>query len=71
LDFFSFNEWSEEDERIVGHPRDPFKRIDIRSSSRHVRIEVDGEVLADSSRTVRYSASRGEPAAISCCDRSS
>jgi len=69
LDFFSFDEWSEEDERIVGHPRDPFKRIDIRSSSRHVRIEVDGEVLADSSRpmllfetglSTRYSLPRGD-----------
>ena len=50
LDFFSFDEWFEEEERIVGHPRDPFKRIDIRSSSRHVRIEVDGQVLAESVR---------------------
>lgn len=50
LDFFSFDEWSEEDERIVGHPRDPFKRIDVRRSSRHVRIELDGQVLAESSR---------------------
>ena len=40
LDFFSFDEWLEEDERIVGHPRDPFKRIDVRNSSRHVRIEL-------------------------------
>ena len=52
LDFFSFDEWSEEDERIVGHPRDPFKRIDVRSSSRHVRIELDGQVLAESSRPI-------------------
>ena len=50
LDFFSFDEWFEEDERIVGHPRDPFKRIDVRSSSRHVRIELDGQVLAESFR---------------------
>jgi uncharacterized protein (DUF427 family) len=50
LDFFSFDEWFEEDERIVGHPRDPFKRIDVRSSSRHVRVEFDGQVLAESSR---------------------
>lgn len=48
LDFFSFDEWSEEDERIVGHPRDPFKRIDVRRSSRQVRIEFDGQVLAES-----------------------
>ncbi len=39
--------WYEEDERILGHPRDPFKRIDIRQSSRHVRVEIDDQVLAD------------------------
>ena len=50
LDFFSFDTWYEEDERIVGHPRDPFKRIDIRRSTRHVRIELDGQVLAESMR---------------------
>jgi uncharacterized protein (DUF427 family) len=50
LDFDAFDEWLEEDEPILGHPRDPFKRIDIRQSSRTVRIEWDGQVLAESSR---------------------
>jgi uncharacterized protein (DUF427 family) len=50
FDFFAFDAWYEEDEQIVGHPRDPFHRIDTRQSSRHVRIELDGELLADSSR---------------------
>ena len=51
LDFDGFD-WLEEDEPIVGHPRDPFHRIDIRKSSRHVRIEHDGHVLAESTRPV-------------------
>ena len=42
--------WLEEDEEIVGHPRDPFKRIDVRRSSRRVRVEIDGEVVAESDR---------------------
>lgn len=50
LDFEGFDEWLEEDEKIVSHPRDPFARIDMRQSSRHVRIEVDGSVLAESDR---------------------
>ncbi len=50
LDFAAFDGWYEEDERIVGHPRDPFHRIDVLHSSRHVRVELDGVVLADSSR---------------------
>ena len=49
LDFDAFD-WWEEDEPIVGHPRDPFHRIDVRQSSRRVRLEHHGIVLADSDR---------------------
>jgi uncharacterized protein (DUF427 family) len=49
LDFTSFD-WLEEDEPIVSHPRDPFHRIDVIRSSRSVRIELDGHVLAASAR---------------------
>jgi len=39
--------------RIVpGGPRDPFHRVDVLPSSRHVRLELDGHVLAESSRPV-------------------
>jgi uncharacterized protein (DUF427 family) len=48
LDFGAFDAWYEEDERIVSHPRDPFHRIDILHSSRHVRVEVAGVTLAES-----------------------
>jgi uncharacterized protein (DUF427 family) len=50
LDFEGFDAWYEEDERILVHPRDPYHRVDILRSSRVVRIELDGEVLAESSR---------------------
>ena len=50
LDFGAFDAWYEEDEPIVGHPRDPFHRIDIRRSSRRVLVELDGAVLAESTR---------------------
>jgi uncharacterized protein (DUF427 family) len=49
LDFGAF-EWREEDEPIVAHPHDPFKRIDILASSRHIRLECEGRLLAESSR---------------------
>ena len=48
VDFGGFDAWYEEDERNVGHPRDPFHRIDIVRSSRHVRVERDGVLLAES-----------------------
>jgi uncharacterized protein (DUF427 family) len=50
LDFGAFDAWYEEDEPNVGHPRDPFHRIDVLPSSRHVRVELDGHVLAESAR---------------------
>lgn len=49
LDFDAF-EWREEDESIVSHPHDPFGRIDVLHSSRQIRIEHDGTLLAESSR---------------------
>ena len=39
LEFAAF-EWREEDEPMVSHPHDPFSRIDVLRSSRHVRIEI-------------------------------
>lgn len=50
LDFNAFDSWFEEEERLVAHPRDPYHRVDVRPSSRRVRIELDGVVLADSAR---------------------
>ena len=50
LDFNAFDAWYEEDERVHGHPRDPFSRIDVRRTSRPVRIELDGEVLAETTQ---------------------
>jgi uncharacterized protein (DUF427 family) len=49
LDFAEFD-WYEEDERILGHPRDPYHRVDVLRSSRPVRVEVDGEVVAETTR---------------------
>jgi uncharacterized protein (DUF427 family) len=50
LDFRGFDAWYEEDERILSHPREPYHRVDVRKSSRRVRIELEGEVLAESAR---------------------
>jgi uncharacterized protein (DUF427 family) len=51
LDFGAFT-WLEEDEEAVGHPHDPFKRIDTLRSSRHVVVALNGTVLADTTRAV-------------------
>lgn len=52
MPFDRLDEWYEEDERALGHPRDPFHRVDTRRSSRHVVVRVGGEVVADSTRPV-------------------
>ena len=44
------DEWFEEDEQVFGHARDPYHRIDVMPSSRHVRIRVNGVVVSESSR---------------------
>ena len=48
LDWDAMSEWFEEDEPVYTHPRDPYSRVDILASSRHVRVEVDGVTVADS-----------------------
>jgi uncharacterized protein (DUF427 family) len=50
LDFDAFDVWYQEDEQNIGHPRDPYHRIDTYPSSRRVRVGVDDTVLAASSR---------------------
>lgn len=50
FDWDAMSEWFEEDEPVYTHPRDPYSRVDILASSRHIRIEVDGVTVADSVR---------------------
>jgi uncharacterized protein (DUF427 family) len=44
--------WCEEDEEVFVHPRDPFVRVDAIKSSRHVRVERDGRLLAESGEPI-------------------
>ncbi len=50
---FSWNEmdaWYEEDDEVHVHPRDPYHRVDVLRSSRHVRVVMLGETVAESRR---------------------
>jgi uncharacterized protein (DUF427 family) len=42
--------WYEEDDEVFVHPRDVHHRVDVLNSSRHVRVVVGGDVVADSHR---------------------
>jgi uncharacterized protein (DUF427 family) len=44
--------WYEEDERLLGHLRDPYHRVDVRRTSRHARARANGELVAESSSPV-------------------
>ncbi|MGH8932522.1 MAG: DUF427 domain-containing protein [Egibacteraceae bacterium] len=48
----AMDRWLEEDVEIRGHARDPYHRVDAVPSSRHVRVSLDGQALAESERTV-------------------
>src|SRR5438270_5544211 len=42
--------WFEEDDEVFVHPRDPYHRVDVVNSSRHVKVVIGGEVVAETSR---------------------
>lgn len=48
----ALDEWFEEDERVFVHPRNPYARVDALRSTRSVRVELDGVLLAESSAPV-------------------
>jgi uncharacterized protein (DUF427 family) len=48
----AIDHWYEEDEEVFVHPRDPYSRVDTVHSSRHVRVEVGGQVIAETERPV-------------------
>ena len=52
LEWDAVDAWFEEDEQVFVHPRDPYTRVDALRSTRHVRVELDGVVLADTTSPV-------------------
>ncbi|KAL0579054.1 hypothetical protein V5O48_002947 [Marasmius crinis-equi] len=50
IDFKAMDAWFEEDEQIFVHPKDPYKRVDVLQSSRHIRVEVNGVEVANTHR---------------------
>ncbi|KAK0450269.1 DUF427-domain-containing protein [Armillaria borealis] len=50
LNFGAMDAWFEEEEQIFVHPKDPYKRVDVLQSSRHVRVEIDGVEVANTTK---------------------
>jgi uncharacterized protein (DUF427 family) len=52
FEWSALDRWFEEDEEIFVHPRSPYNRVDALRSTRRVRVELDGVVLAESSSPI-------------------
>ncbi|KAI9854735.1 MAG: hypothetical protein M1824_006617 [Vezdaea acicularis] len=48
VEFASVDAWYEEDQAIYVHPKDPYKRVDILPSSRHIVVKIEDELIAES-----------------------
>src|ERR1700677_4085222 len=49
FEWAALDAWFEEDEEVFVHPRNPYARVDALRSTRTVRVELEGVVLAESS----------------------
>jgi len=52
FDWEALDAWYEEDEQVFVHPRNPYSRVDALRSTRPVRVELDGVLLAESEAPV-------------------
>jgi uncharacterized protein (DUF427 family) len=52
FDWGAMDAWFEEDEEVFVHPRNPYVRVDALRSTRAMRIELEGMVIAESSSPV-------------------
>ena len=52
FDWAALDAWYEEDEQVFVHPRNPYVRVDALRSHRHVRVALDGHLLADTTTPV-------------------
>ncbi len=48
FDWDALDAWYEEDEEVFVHPRNPYVRVDALRSTRTVRVELEGILLAES-----------------------
>jgi uncharacterized protein (DUF427 family) len=52
VDWDALDAWFEEDEEVFVHPRNPYTRVDAVRSTRRVRVELEGLLLAESASPV-------------------
>ncbi len=52
FEWAALDAWFEEDEEVFVHPRNPYTRVDALRSTRPIRVELDGVVLAESASPI-------------------
>jgi uncharacterized protein (DUF427 family) len=52
FEWSAFDAWYEEDEQVFVHPRNPYTRVDVLRSTRPLRVESKGVVLAETASPV-------------------
>jgi len=52
FDHSAMDGWYEEDAEMISHPKDPYKRLDIFPSTKHVLVKVDGVTIAESNKVL-------------------
>ncbi len=50
LQWNEMDAWFEEDDEVFVYARDPYKRVDVLQSSRHIKVVIDGAAVAESKR---------------------
>lgn len=57
----SADAWYEEDDEVFRHPRDPYHRVDVLNSARHVQVRATCRLLVAESRRPRLLFETGLP----------
>jgi len=69
FEWAALDQWFEEDEQVFVHPRNPYTRVDALRSTRKVRVELDGVLLAESAAPVMVFETAFRPATTSTVPR--
>jgi uncharacterized protein (DUF427 family) len=51
--FDALDRWLEEEDEVIGHPCDPYHRVDTRRAGERVVVRVSDHVVAESTRAVK------------------
>lgn len=59
VEWTAIDTWYEEEERVFGHPRNPYHRVDCVRARRRMRVEIAGAILVDTRDVIAvYESSR-------------